>query len=403
MPSLNIISIVGDLKPTGSPVSITSVRFMSHDFGRELTWDNDIIGLDPSEPFANIKVVAAPANPKSFTGPPRQISAVVERRPPKLSKSPTDTGVLVNTDPKDKSSKEFKLLFKKGESDSTNLVYKNDPTADKIDMNSPAGVVRVGPTSVATLVRRTDSHGPPTSHNEFRGTNNFMNRGSAYQDGPDKDNERPHPRKFFLSGGVEVMELKIPAQPKVNVDDKTPSDKISVKRPADIFYYSGHGFSNLLSPPGILASVTPNMSPEDLSAAWNANKALGITITCFIIAGCSVVSIHELEDSTTFKNKDRLGVGMRWAKLLSHTSGCVIQICGYWGSGPADDPIGNKVGRLMGQKISALGTVDLADQWMQIHLSLGVFTTAGALSGNTFSFLEKGFLSNSIEKEDINP
>jgi len=375
-----------------------------------LTWDRDIIGFDGLD-FANILLTAAPADPKSKLPPPKLVFIEVNRRPPKKSKSSTAPGVL-DLDPKARTTSSFPLFLRERPNKST-LLYKNNPDTNKLHFRfAPPKAARI---SVATYARKKVRKlgGEPTSHHSFVDDNNFLSRGTAYQDGPDKGNERPPPRAFFLCGGVEVFEIKVPeklnAQNDTQIDSPTPTEKILVRSPADIFYYTGEGHSNLFpASPGVLTNVSKNLSPEELLLSWQRDPKLGaFTVKAFILAGCSVLGINTLAPSKTeMAAKDRKGVGMRWKRLLISKEGRVENLCGYWGSAPADPRGGNIVADKMVQKIIANPKGNHSENWIQVHLDLKIETTGGALTGNRFFFIEDdGIVFTDLKKKemDIDP
>jgi hypothetical protein len=179
--------------------------------------------------------------------------------------------------------------------------------------------------------------------------------------------------------------------------EKQGSDKIMVKSPAPVFYYSGHGHSNLDVDPslaGTLISVTPALSPERLSS-WKENPS---TIKALIIAGCSVCSIHKIKHLKDHKNafdgKNRDGVGMRWSELLTSKGGRVENVCGYWASAPRDEPIGNKIAENMGKKIAENINSNHAENWVKIHFDLfhhpilpDTEVAVASMTDNTFYYI----------------
>src|SRR5215212_5342783 len=322
-------------------IMVTNVTFMSHDFGRPLSWDSDIIEYNIK--YANIKVTANIARrpdskPSNIIQPPSEITVEVVRRSPK-----DDSGSM----DKISAKTSFPLVIKGEKNGMYTYVNQSNRTISSKVLVSPSKDDRV---SVASLKRKYDPKiGSAESDIYFRHKNNFVNRGAAIEDGADKDKERPPPRLLFLAGGVEVIELKVIANEHVIINQGQLTDKILIKSPADVFYYSGHGHSNLFSPQGVLKSVNPPLSPEEILRNWKINKS---TVKALIIAGCSVVGIHKLKNKAEVAGRNRDGVGIRWARLLKSKGGPVENICGYWGSAPSDENGGNDIASRMGRKIA---------------------------------------------------
>jgi hypothetical protein len=398
------ISVKGKIMPVPLELSIVDVKIASPKRDRYLVWDNDIIGIDNLD-FANIEVTANPTNAKSTSPPPRQILVEVARRPPKRSLLVGDAGMSGADDAEasNRTTEQFSLSLDNS-SDKFKLIYRNDDKK-RIDPNSPPKPNSVV-ISVATYARRHDpdpKFGPSTSGKHFLENNNFVNRGNAFQEGPDESSERPPPRELFLSGGVEVIELTIPAQPNVKTNSSLIA-KICIRSPADVFYYSGHGHSNMINPPGALTSVPGNMTPEDLLKSWQKNKDFGVpTMRAFIIAGCSVLSIFPLTGPLKFdEDQGRKGVGMRWKNLLISKGGLVEYMCGYFGRAPSDKAAGNALGEKMGKILFSNPGGDHAANWMKIHLDHNVATVGAALTGNTFYYIDTDW-RDSIEDYKIDP
>lgn len=82
--------------------------------------------------------------------------------------------------------------------------------------------------TVASVVRDYDSR-PAESDKFLRDKNNFVNRGSATAAGAYKDKERPHPRLLFLTGSVEVLEVRVMSDQHVQDNEKQSTDKILIK------------------------------------------------------------------------------------------------------------------------------------------------------------------------------
>jgi hypothetical protein len=102
------------------------------------------------------------------------------------------------------------------------------------------------------------------------------------------------------------------------------NNRIALMSPADIFYYTGHGFHDgFPSDAGALA-FEPRVFPEDLRREWLDRS---VKVRALIIAGCSVVGINKFKGTVFVGNHD--AVGMRWSQLLTTKGGPAEHICGY--------------------------------------------------------------------------
>ena len=152
-----------------------------------------------------------------------------------------------------------------------------------------ATVVRDGGTSAAKF-RTKLAHG------------GWALRGAAKQPGEGKPDvtgdvldEQPDAKTLFLSGGVEVLEVSVPASSGLKVG---PKDRtwIFIRSPANVFFYSGHGawwdcsllldvghdlYSNWLDPEDILPEWRKQGVDVTRSPWWN--------LDVLIINGCSVI------------------------------------------------------------------------------------------------------------------
>ena len=247
-----------------------------------------------------------------------------------------------------------------------------------------------------------------TSDRYFIKGNNFVNRGNAIGNDADKNSEKPPARKLLLSGGAEIVEVSVKSQNNVELDGKEIINKVLIKSPADVLYYSGHG-----SRYGYLLSVNPEVNAQELLESWRRNSH---TLKALIIAGCSVISIHKVEGEKHnyyFNKDDRNGPGMQWAKLLESKGGPVKSICGSWAAAPTDNqkggPGGNEIAARMGQKLAEDPNANQADNWMKIHYDIYIdesvpdkTTYAAALKNNSFLYIEYSG-TNKIEEENIDP
>jgi hypothetical protein len=380
-------------------IRVTGARFVNpSDFAR-LQWKDHIIGHNN---ITSVKIEAdamfdRPSNfPETVAGKQLMTDKTV---PPSTIK-----GKLIRRSPKDEDGKidedtmneiQLSLDYVSSVSTATKGGYymtHRYRSSKSISASSVSPAAKDNRVSVATVRRKTDELGPATSDKRFREGNNFINRGIAIQSqSPDKGKEIPDGKMLFLTGGVEVLEFTVIAEENRVVDDQNISEKIMLKSPADIFYYTGHGNSNLMRQPGILTSCAEScvIFPEDLLRNWKNNRHI---VKCLIIAGCSVLGIHKIwkvpeSDSTFFAPLgEREGVGMRWSKLLVSKGGTVKQMCGYWGSTVSDKNGGDDIAAMFGKIVAKDVDSNLAQKWIDVHRERfpKIKVSAASLTENKF-------------------
>src|SRR5215212_571370 len=111
---------------------------------------------------------------------------------------------------------------------------------------------------------------------------------------PNSKRETPPAESIMVSGGLEVLEARVP----VAAERKVPAGVVArglVRSPADIWFYSGHGVESGELAVGPLNghSYAPWKEPSDFLSAWvtSGNKARTADMKIFIINGCNVLNL----------------------------------------------------------------------------------------------------------------
>jgi hypothetical protein len=172
--------------------------------------------------------------------------------------------------------------------------------------------------------------------------------------------EVPDAFALFRSGGVEVLEVKVQAQPGWRVPG---SIKRLIRSPADVVYYSGHGLSssgNLVidvdnKACGQTGTYRSWVGPGDLTRAWTRPMDLDV----LILAGCSVLHID-------FSTSPVGGTGLAWAALLTTKGGPLAALLGYQRGAPCDAPNGDRIAKQMAERM-AKGSTAFARDWLQVN------------------------------------
>jgi hypothetical protein len=252
---------------------------------------------------------------------------------------------------------------------------------------------------VATVVR----HGG-TSDALFRGTlakGGWAVRGAGRQPAAGKadltgsvQDEQPDAKTLFLAGGVEVLEVSVPASSGLKVGPQAKS-WIFVRSPADVFFYSGHGAywnCNLLTEQ---ANHTYHdwLSPETILDAWQRQRdqnSMPWDLDVLVINGCSVIG------NTGQSEVGAYGVAAncarRWEKLLLRKGGPLFAILSYRGTAPLDKNGGDLIALEMAKAI----VKDLghnwdayARRWVEINAKLPQTRTAAAMDGAGYWFINQ--------------
>jgi hypothetical protein len=206
--------------------------------------------------------------------------------------------------------------------------------------------------------------------------------------------EQPDAKTLFLAGGVEVLEVSVPASSGLAVGPQAKS-WVFVRSPADVFFYSGHGAywnCNLLREQ---AGHTYEdwLAPEDILAAWQRQRdtnSMPWDLDVLVINGCSVIG------NTGPSEVGAYGVGAncakRWEKLLMRKGGPLFAILSYRGTAPLDKNGGDLVALQMAKAIvKDLGTNwdAYARRWVEINARLPQTQTAAAMDGAGYWFINK--------------
>ncbi len=181
--------------------------------------------------------------------------------------------------------------------------------------------------------------------------------------------EQPDAKTLFLAGGVEVMEVSVPASSGFKVGPQATTWAF-VRSPADVFFYSGHGGwwnCNLLREDHTSSATTGYplwLSPETLLDSWKKQKDITTSpmdLDVLIINGCSVLGDWggSTEGEAVNGAKTKPSCRLRWQDLLTSQQGPLIAILGYRDTAPMDSGGGDQIALEMAQAmIDTLG-----DDW----------------------------------------
>jgi hypothetical protein len=335
--------VVGPGLSPSAQLAVDQPHITDDSFTATLSWDQ-VIGLDTVS--LNVELVAFGLPPATM---PPQIMLEISSRVPNRAGG---TATLVTA---------LKLPAARFGPESTNpnrIIYRlSKPLANLSEFLKVERQIK----EVATIVR---SGG--TSDAVFRRALKWNVRGIGIQpvtvgaSTGSESSEIPDAFALFRSAGVEVLELKVPALPNWRVPG---SVKRLVRSPADVVYYSGHG----LSGSGKLAIDTdPKTCPQhgpvrdwlgasDLTPVWTSPMDLDV----LILAGCSVLRID-------FSTSTPTGPGVGWSGLLRAKGGPLAALLGYQSAAPCDNPNGDKIAKLMAQRMNR-GSTSFARDWLTVN------------------------------------
>jgi hypothetical protein len=264
-------------------------------------------------------------------------------------------------------------------------------TAFGIDLSSFTELSKSPDTllEVATVVRDEG-----TSAGKFRSAlvnNGWAWRGAAKQAAAgkvgstgDMTKEEPDAATLMLAGGVELLEVSVPASTGF-ASGPQARGRAFIRSPADVFFYSGHAAwwdcSLLREDPAHYSSGYEKwMTPDKLLTSWRTPKPPTVSprdLDVLIINGCAVLG-------TAGPNCPRL-----WEALLDGKGGPLVAILGYRDTAPMDEDLGNQVAEEMARAMIGLRDKfkDYPRKWMEINRKYESTWTAAAISTEGFFFI----------------
>jgi hypothetical protein len=223
----------------------------------------------------------------------------------------------------------------------------------------------------------------------FRRSGNWVHRGAGIQPGlggltsngwkrtGNINSEAPDAMSLLLSGGVEVLEVRVSPEPGWVVTAQ-PAKQL-VRSPASVLYYTGHAGGNRIATDnaGTLLIHTAKgyetwFDNSELTKYWSPYSNLEV----LILAGCGVLSAEFAGWG------EGLGTGVVLSKLLRGRGGPLKAILGYgtgafgddWHS-PLDSQGGNRVAAEMAKRITS-GSRNYVSDWFGVNLACAK-TTGG--------------------------
>jgi peptidoglycan hydrolase-like protein with peptidoglycan-binding domain len=329
------------LGPGGvAQLTVESLRVTDDSTSVALGW-NQVIGLDTTN--LNIEITASGLPPATM---PPQIGVTLSSRAPNGAGGTATLAAAARFDvPR----------LRADPANPNRIVYRLG-----LALNSVGAFLKVERTikEVATIVRNGG-----TSDVEFRRALGWNVRGIATQPTASgtatgsESGEVPDAFALFRAAGVEVLEVRVPAQPNWRIPAAV---KRLIRNPADVVYYSGHGLSSSgklaldieNKPCGEHGTYVDWLGPGDLSPVWVSP----IDLDVLILAGCSVLKID-------FSTSPPSGPGVAWSRLLMGKGGPLAALLGYQKGAPCDSPNGERIAKEMGQRL-ARGSTSFARDWL---------------------------------------
>jgi hypothetical protein len=214
--------------------------------------------------------------------------------------------------------------------------------------------------------------------------------------------QQPDAKTLFLSGGVEVIEVSVPASPAFKVGPQATTWAF-IRSPADVFFYSGHGGwwnCNLLRDDHASGATTGYplwLSPETLLDFWKKQTDITTSpmdLDVLIINGCSVLGDFgpSTEGEAVEGAKTKPSCALRWQDLLTSRKGPLIAILGYRDTAPLDSGGGDQIALEMAQAmLDTLGEKwnDYARKWLDINAKYPQTRTAAAIDNAGYSYINQ--------------
>jgi hypothetical protein len=262
---------------------------------------------------------------------------------------------------------------------------------------------------VATVVRDGG-----TSSAKFRSRlagGGWAVRGAGKQAGEGKPDvtgnildEQPDGKALFLAGGVELMEVRVPATAGVTVGPQAVTWAF-VRSPADVFFYSGHGGwwnCNLLREDHHSTATTGYplwLSPEEILGFWKKQTDITTSpmdLDVLIINGCSVLGDwgpstagEAVGDAATNTMRS---CALRWQDLLTSRKGPLFALLSYRDTAPMDSNGGDDVAVEMAQVMIDTLKTDWAAYpraWLEINAKRRQTRTAAAINNAGYWYINQ--------------
>ncbi len=357
------------------PIEIDDVRLWSA--SGDLEWD-DIIGLDPrSAKFQwidgiNIRVRASgaptvwviPGQGKVYVMPPELQVRLSSRSPVTAAASATIRGLKVLTVTRSESFRPDSTTVGSVTLRSSTSYHRSLPLKDAGPFLTSRSEYRE-----ATVV---DAEGGRTGVS-FAAALGWPTRGVSDLV-PGESLESPDAQRLLHAGGVELLEVDVPAS--LRGGRVTKSVKRLIRKPADVLYYTG-----ISNKEGDLATdwTKGGVLLDDLLRYWGERQPMNLKVA---ILACSwVLGIPVSRDITLG------GPGKKWAKLLKSKGGPLTAILGYRDEAPTDKHVRMDIARAMGARI-ARGMSD--DKWVQAWLEING-DHSGKNTWNAVGLDQKGY------------
>src|SRR5262249_17949035 len=214
--------------------------------------------------------------------------------------------------------------------------------------------------------------------------------------------DQPDAKTLFLAGGVELMEVSVPASSGYKAAPTATTGPF-VRSPADVFFYSGHGGwwnCNLLREDHTSGASTGYplwLSPETLLDAWQKQKDISTSpmdLDVLIINGCSVLGDwgRSTEGEAVDGAKTKPSCALRWQDLLTSQKGPLIAILGYRDTAPMDSGGGDQIAVEMAQAIIDTLKDDwdsYARAWCEINAKYPQTRTAAAIDNAGYYYINQ--------------
>jgi hypothetical protein len=208
----------------------------------------------------------------------------------------------------------------------------------------------------------------------------------------DINDEQPDAKTLFLAGGVELLEVRVPASADIHVNPLARRSWVFFRSPADVFFYSGHGswkWCSLLIDAGVGADgeeLYPEwLTPEAILEAWQDRP-----VDVLIINGCSVLGA-----GLSGQDKGVPPCTGRWRKLLKKEGGPLSAILSYRGTAPLDQMGSGQAGGDQIAREMAKAMLDglkndwgsYAHKWIEINARYPLTRTAAAMDDKGYYYI----------------
>jgi hypothetical protein len=193
----------------------------------------------------------------------------------------------------------------------------------------------------------------------------------------------------FLSGGYETMRLVLRDPP----DGNSPEALLRLKNQADVMYFSGHGFHATNKLEGLVGKLyDPTVGTLDdevkVHSEINIHDYNLDRLKILVIAGCSVLDIHDYNDNFTGTRASGAAIGfepgLEWFRLTGNGRAVLL---GYNFTAPPDGRGPERIAKELVEEPRSVATTAWPDIWMHLNAAQDRLDSACAIDPDYYWYI----------------